>query len=178
MEQSDLTIKNVSAQLRVMKEAGLLMSRKDGKHVYYSVANGEVSRFWSTLQAFASYQFTELQAITAKLIDDSESMIGVNRKQLVSRAKAGDVVILDVRPSDEYDAGHLPYAVSIPLKELHAKLKTLPRNKEIVAYCRGPFCLLAVEAVRILRRKGFKSIRLEDGVQNWKLSGFTVEIST
>ena len=173
--QSNLTLKNVSAQLRVLKEAGLVTSRKDGKYVYYSVSDDKVPEFWGTLQDFSSRQLAELQAISRELIGDKENLEKVDRKTLLARARRDEVMVIDVRPRDEYEAAHLPFAVSLPLDELKVKLKQLPKNKEIVAYCRGPYCLMAVEAVHLLKRQGFKAIRLDDGVREWKSAGLPIQ---
>lgn len=172
--QSNLTLKNVSAQLKILREAGLAKARKDGKYVYYSISDEKVATFWSNLQDFSSQQLADLQKITAKLISEPEALIAVDRNELLSRARKEEVVILDVRPRDEYEAAHLPFAVSLPLEELKAKLKQIPKHKEIVAYCRGPYCLFAVEAVRFLKSKGYKAVRLDDGIQDWKTAGFPV----
>lgn len=175
VDQSGLELKNVSAQLRIMKEAGLLRSRKEGKYVFYSISDEKVADFWSTLQEFSSRQLAQLQTIATTLIASEDTLERVDRKALLARMKKGDVIVLDVRPSDEYDAAHLPFAVSIPLDELKAKLKGLPKNKEIVAYCRGPYCLISVEAVKILKSRGYKAARLDDGIREWKRAGFSVE---
>jgi len=176
VEQSGLELKNVSAQLRVMKEAGLVRSRKEGKYVYYVISDETVAEFWNKLQAFSSHRLAELRIAAKELIDERHTLEQVDRKTLFSRIKKGEVLVLDVRPSDEYQFAHLPFAISIPLEELKTKLKQIPKGKEIVAYCRGPYCLLAVEAVRLLRRSGFKAHRLDDGVQEWKSAGLPVEV--
>jgi rhodanese-related sulfurtransferase/DNA-binding MarR family transcriptional regulator len=166
--QSNLTLKNTSAQLKVMKDAGLLKSRRDGKFIYYSLNDRQVSEFWTSLQSFASRHLCELQKITAKLIADGEGVSGVNREELMTGAKSGEVIVLDVRPVDEYESDHIPFAISVPLADLKKRMKELPKETEIVAYCRGPYCLLAVEAVRILRRSGYQAVRMEEGVQEWR----------
>jgi rhodanese-related sulfurtransferase/predicted transcriptional regulator len=176
--QSNLTLKNASAQLKVLREAGLVRARKDGKYVYYSISDEKVAAFWSNLQDFSSRQLADLQKITAKLISEPEALTAVDRKELLSRAAKEEVIVLDVRPRDEYDFAHLPHAISLPLAELKTKLKQLPKNKEIVAYCRGPYCLLAVEAVRFLKAKGYKAVRLDDGIQEWKAAGLPLQNST
>lgn len=175
--QSNLTLKNASAQLKVLREAGLVRARKDGKYVYYSVSDEKVAAFWSNVQDFSSRQLADLQKVAAKLISEPEALTAVDRKELLSRARKEEVIVLDVRPKDEYDTAHLPYAISLPLDELKAKLKQIPKNKGIVAYCRGPYCLLAVEAVRFLKSKGFKAVRLDDGIQEWKAAGLPVQHS-
>lgn len=177
VEQSKIPLKNVSAQLKVLKESGLLKARKEGKYVFYSLSDETVGAFWSNLQEFSSRQLSDLREITAKLMSDPDSLVAVNRKELLSRARKEEVLVIDVRPGDEFAAGHIPYAKSLPLAELKAKLKQLPKDKEIVAYCRGPHCLFAVEAVRLLKRHGFKASRLDDGVQEWKAAGFPVQVA-
>ncbi len=173
-EQSNLNLKNVSAQLRVMREAGLVSSRKEGKYAYYCISDKKVAEFWSTLQDFSSRQLADLQKITKELIAEPDELAGVDRKQLLARARKGEIVVLDVRPRDEFDSAHIPFAISLPLEELKAKLKHLPKDKEIVAYCRGPYCLLAVEAVRFLKRRGFKAARLDDGIREWQSAGLPI----
>ncbi|MGZ3773417.1 MAG: ArsR/SmtB family transcription factor [Pseudobdellovibrionaceae bacterium] len=173
-DQAGLEIKNTSAQLKELKSALLVSSRREGKYVYYGIANKAVSDFLAELRTFSATQFVEIQKITRESCDDADAMTPTSRKQLLARAKKGDVILLDVRPSDEYDHAHLPYAVSIPISNLHKELKNLPKEKEIIAYCRGPYCFFANEALEILRRKGFKAIRLKDSVRDWEASGLPV----
>lgn len=177
VNQSGLELKNVSAQLRIMKEAGLVRSRKEGKYVYYLISDEKVAEFWSILQAFSSRQLAELQSIATELIAGGDTLERVDRKALLARMKKGEVIVLDVRPSDEYEAAHLPFALSIPLEKLKAKLKGLPKDKTIVAYCRGPYCLMSVEAVKLLNAKGYRAVRLDDGIREWKAAGFNIEVS-
>ena len=174
VEQSRLPLKNVSAQLKALREAGLISSRKEGKYVYYRLSDPKVAEFWSNLQDFSSRQLGELQEITAKLIG-APDLEGVDRRELLARAKRGDLVVIDVRPRDEYDSAHISYAISVPLDELKGRLAQLPKNKEIIAYCRGPFCVLAHDAVKLLRKNGFKAARLDDGVQEWKSAGLPID---
>lgn len=174
VEQSSLTLKNVSAQLKVLKEAGLVRARREGKYIFYSVSDEKVAQFWSNLQDFSSRQLAELRQISSELMQDSE-LVAVSRKELLAKAKRDEVLVIDVRPEDEYKSAHIPFAVSIPLAQLKAKLKKLPKDKEIVAYCRGPHCLFANEAVRLLKRGGFRAARLDDGVNEWKAAGMPVE---
>jgi len=171
VEQSGHSMKNVSAQLKGLKEAGLIKARREGKHVFYSLSDEKVGAFWSNMQEFSARQLSELQVIAAKLLDGSERLESVDRKELMARAKKEDVILIDVRPEDEFAAAHLPYARSIPLSKLKEHLKGLPKNKEIVAYCRGPHCLYAAEAVKVLRSKGYRASRLDDGIQEWKAAG-------
>ena len=175
VSQSRMTLKNVSAQLRVLKDAGLIKARKDGKYVFYSVAHTDVSEFWLLMQKFGSSQIKELQQITSELIKAPDRLVAVDREQLMKKAKSQHIIIIDVRPGDEYMAAHLPYAISIPLGDLKKRLKDLPKNKKIVAYCRGPVCLMSQEAVQLLKKQGFSAVRLDDGVQDWKNSGLPLE---
>lgn len=177
VEQSKIPLKNVSAQLKVLKESGLVKARKEGKYVFYSLSDEQVGAFWSNLQEFSSRQLSDLRDISAKLMSEPDLLVAVNRKELLSRARKDEVLVIDVRPGDEFAAGHIPYAKSLPLAELKARLKQLPKDKEIVAYCRGPHCLFAVEAVRLLKRHGFKASRLDDGVQEWKAAGFSIHVA-
>jgi len=174
VEQSKLPLKNVSAQLKVLKEAGLVKSRKEGKYVRYSVSDERVALFWSSLQAFGTSQMTELRQIAAAIALDPDSATAVDRRELMARAKRDEIVVIDVRPKDEFEAAHLPYAISVPLAEIKGHLKKLPKSKKIVAYCRGPYCLFAKEAVALLKRRGFKAVHLRDGVQEWKTAGQAV----
>jgi rhodanese-related sulfurtransferase len=173
VEQSSLNLKNASAQLKTLKDAGLVKARRSGKYVFYSLSDETVGAFWSNLQEFSARRLAELQKLSSELMSDPD-LVGLSRKELLARAKRDEVLLLDVRPEDEFQAGHLPYAKSIPLAELKSRLSKLPKNKEIVAYCRGPHCLFAVEAVRLLKKSGHKAKRLDDGVQEWKAAGFPI----
>lgn len=173
VEQSSLTLKNVSAQLKVLKEAGLVKARREGKYVFYSVSDEKVGVFWSNLQEFSARQLAELREISATLLVDADA-VAVDRKELLARAKREEVLVIDVRPEDEFKAAHLPYAISIPLPELKAKLKKLPKSKQIVAYCRGPHCVFGAEAVRMMKKSGLNAARLDDGVNEWKAAGLPI----
>lgn len=173
--QSGLALKNASAQLQVLKDAGLIRSRRDGKYIYYSVSDEKVPEFWAALQDFSSRQLMELREMAATLVGSPEKLVTSNRKELLARARRQEVVVIDVRPDDEYAAAHLPCAISIPLAELKSRINQLPREKEIVAYCRGPFCLFAVEAVHALKKQGFNAVHLDDGIQEWKNAGLPLE---
>lgn len=177
-EQANLGIKNASAQLKELKSALLVDSRRDGKYVYYRISNTSVADFMLGLRKFGEKHFAEVQKIASDAFDDSTSMEPVNRKQLLAQVKKGDVILLDVRPSDEYAKAHLPFAVSVPISELQKELKNLPKNKEIVAYCRGPYCFFAKEAVELLEKRGYKASRLKDSVHEWSTYGLPVESST
>lgn len=174
-EQGDLEIKNTSAQLKELKSAHLVDSRRDGKYIYYKIANKSVADFLLGLRTFNENHFSEIQTIAAKAFHDVDSMVAVNRKQLLAQAKKGEVILLDVRPSDEYAQSHLPFAISVPIANLQKELRNLPKNKEIVAYCRGPYCFFAKEAVELLKKRGFQATRLKDSVHEWASYGFPIE---
>jgi rhodanese-related sulfurtransferase len=177
VSQSKLTLKNTSAQLKVLREAGLIVARKNGKHVYYSLSDRQVAEFWSSLQTFSGRHLSELQKAAKSLINEKDALDGLDRKELLRRARLGEVIVIDVRPGDEFLSAHIPFAISLPLDELKAKLKTLPKNKEIVAYCRGPYCLLSADAVQLLKRHGYKASRLDDGIQEWKSRGLPIQFA-
>lgn len=176
-EQSGLGLKNTSAQLKELKESRLIESRRDGKYVFYRLADPTVAQFWISLRTLAEQRLDEVKKLTADLLVDSEIFTPTNRKELLSRAKDGDLLILDVRPHEEFLAGHLPSAVSIPIAELKQRIAELDRKTEIVAYCRGPYCVWADEAVELLKKRGFHASRLRQGVTEWRQDGLPIERS-
>jgi rhodanese-related sulfurtransferase len=176
-QHARIDVKNASAHIKVLRGARLLDSRRDGKHVYYRLADPAVGSFWLSLRSLAEQRLSEIRDVVQTYFDEPERMRAVDRRTLLERARRGDVVVLDVRPADEYATGHLPYARSLPLAELKRRLATLPRGKEIAAYCRGPYCVLSHDAVEFLRRRGFRAIRLDDGVLEWRAAGMPIESS-
>ena len=174
-DQANLGIKNASAQLKELKSALLVETRRDGKYVFYRISNSSVADFLLGLRVFSEKQFSEIQKIASASFDDIASMEPVNRKQLLAQAKKGEVILLDVRPSDEYAQSHLPFAISVPISELKKKFQNLPQDKAIVAYCRGPYCFFASEAVELLKKQGFKASRLKDSVHEWASHGLPIE---
>lgn len=176
-EQTGLGVKNTSAQLKELKTALLVSSRKDGKFVYYRLADEAVSELWLSIRKFSEAHLLELQKIASELIHGSQDLTVLDRKELLSKAKHGKIVILDVRPGDEYEAAHLPYAVSIPMSDLKKHIQKLPKDREIVAYCRGPYCVWAKEAAELLRSEGFQASHLRDGVCEWSAVGLPVKTS-
>lgn len=177
-EQAGSSVANVSQHLQVLKGARLVESERRGNRVVYRIADPAVGQMVHTVRAFAEKQLAEISAITKQFLSGREGMEPVDRDVLLQRVRGGDAVVLDVRPPEEYEAGHLPGATSIPLSELQRRLSELPRGKEIVAYCRGPYCVLAVKAVEMLRERGYEAVRLEDGVQEWLERGLPIETST
>lgn len=176
-EQTELGIKNASAQLKELKSSRLVDSRKVGKNVFYYLANESVARFLIHLRFFSEERSLELQQIVNEAFSHQSDLIEIDRKSLLTKAKRGEVILLDVRPVDEYNQGHIPFAVSVPISELSKHLKNFTKSKEIIAYCRGPYCFFAKDAVEYLRSKGFKAKRFSDSVQEWKSHGLPIESS-
>lgn len=174
-QQAAIDIKLASAHLRVLRQERLVETRKDGRHVLYRVAGEGVSALLVALREEAEERLVELQVALAELVEHPGEAEGLSGAALLRKAKDGDVVVLDVRPVDEYASGHLPHARSMPLEELSKQVARLPRRTPVVAYCRGPFCLLARDAVRLLRSKGLVAYHLSDGVAEWRARGLPVE---
>jgi len=169
-----MSVTNTSQHLQALRSARLVETRREGTRVYYRLAGDEVCRFLSSLRVLARARLAEVEQVVRDYLEEPGELEPLTRSELLERAQQGDVLVLDVRPAEEYAAGHIPGAVSIPLGELEQRLERLPREAEIVAYCRGPFCLLASEAVELLRASGFRARRLEDGLPEWRLAGFSV----
>lgn len=172
--EAGLTVANASQHLRVLHAARLVETEKVGLFVTYRLADESVCSFFQTLRSLGETRLAEVESILRQFREAPDSLEPVKKKTLANRIRKGEVILLDVRPEEEYRAAHIAGAVSVPLTELTARLAKLPRGKEIVAYCRGPYCVLAVEAVKTLRAKGFKAMRLEDGVPEWRAQGFPV----
>lgn len=173
-ERLGLPVANASQHLRLMHRAGLLTSRRDGKRVLYRPSDPAVLTLLVALRMVAERKSTQVRDVIASYFHRRDAFEPVARAELVQRLEEGRVTVLDVRPEDEYAAGHVPKAVNIPLRDLVRRLRELPRGREIVAYCRGPYCVLAFEAVALLRERGFKVRRLEDGFPEWKAAGLPV----
>lgn len=174
-ERAGLPLANASQHLRVLREAGLLRSRRDGKRILYRVADASVVALLGALRTVAERNLADVREAIAGYFAARDAMEPVTRRELARRIADGLVTVLDVRPEDEFASGHLPQAVNIPLRALARRLRELPRKREIVAYCRGPYCVLAFEAVALLRGAGFKVRRLEDGFPEWQAAGLPVD---
>ena len=172
--EAALSVPNASQHLRVLRSARLVDSRRDGLYVYYKLADSAVWRLWAALRELGQLRLTEIGELLSSISGD-EGVELVDRQTLWRMAQAGDVTVLDVRPATEFESGHIPGAASIPLEELERRLSEIPRDQPIVAYCRGPYCVLAVQAVELLRSHGFTARRLKDGVPEWREDGFPVE---
>jgi rhodanese-related sulfurtransferase/DNA-binding transcriptional ArsR family regulator len=170
-----LSVANTSQHLQVLRRAGLITARREGTSIHYRLAGPEVFELWRALRTLATSRLAEVERLAAAYLGDRDALEPVTRQELARRLRDGDrLVVLDVRPAAEHAAGHLPEAVSIPVGELRRRLAELPRDREIVAYCRGPYCAFAHEAVAILGEAGLSARRLEDGLPEWEAAGLAV----
>ena len=174
-EQAAISVANASQHLQVLRAARLVDAEKKGLYVEYRVADDEVGHFYFALRELAEARLAEVDKVTREYFEQRGAMEAVEGDELLRRVKVGGVTVLDVRPAEEYRAGHIPGALSIPVGELKARLKELPKDRDVVAYCRGPYCVMAAQAVDLLRKKGFKAHRMEQGVVDWRARGWRVE---
>jgi rhodanese-related sulfurtransferase/DNA-binding transcriptional ArsR family regulator len=173
--QLGLSVANTSQHLQVLRQAGLVATRREGTSVHYRLAAPEVFELWRALRTLASSRLAEVERLAAAYLGARDQLEPITRQELARRLEEGDeLVVLDVRPTEEHAAGHLPGAVSIPLAELRERLRELPGDREIVAYCRGPFCAFAHEAIEVLTDAGLTARRLEDGLPEWAAAGLPV----
>jgi rhodanese-related sulfurtransferase/DNA-binding transcriptional ArsR family regulator len=172
--QAGLSVTNTSNHLKELRTSGLVVRRKEGAFVYYQLADLAVHEFLRCLQNVAARQLAEARQIVKDYFAEPDALEPVSATVLLERLRSDDVVVLDVRPEDEYESGHIPGAISIPVRELERRLSELPPEKEIVAYCRGPYCVMSLQAVDILHARGFRARRLQEGVPDWRLAGLNV----
>lgn len=177
-DQAALSVANASQHLQVLRAARLVDAEKKGLYVEYRLADDEVCRFFVALRGLAEARLAEVDRVTREYLEERGQMEVVESDELLRRVRSGEVTVLDVRPAEEYRAGHIPGALSIPASELEARLKEVPKRREVVAYCRGPYCVMALDAVEVLRKKGFTAHRMEQGVVDWRARGWRVERST
>ena len=171
-----LSVANCSKHLQALRQAGLVGARKEGLRVYYGLAGDDVVELYSALQRVAENRVAEVERLIRLWLAHRDELEPVPAAELLKRAKKGLVTVLDVRPAEEYAAGHLPGAINIPIDRLESRLAKLPRRREIVAYCRGPYCLMSFEAVEKLRKRGLRARRLENGFPEWRAAGLPVEV--
>lgn len=174
-ERSGLSDKNTSAQLRRLRDARLVESRREGTYVYYRLAGPEVFRFIREIQELARARLAEVERVAEEFYSDPDGLESLGPEELLDRVRLAEVTVLDVRPADEYRAGHVPGARSIPLRELERRLGEIPPDREVVAYCRGPWCMLSIEAVELLRKRGFQARLMKEGIPDWRAAGRPVE---
>jgi rhodanese-related sulfurtransferase/biotin operon repressor len=170
-----LSVANTSKHLQALRQSGLVSARKEGLRVYYSLAGNDVAALLSALREVSEHRVAEVERLLRTWLAHRDELEAVPAREVLERAKKGLVVVLDVRPAEEFSAGHLPGAVNIPIHELAKRLKELPKRKEIIAYCRGPYCLMSYDAVSLLREKGMKARRLEAGLPEWRAAGLPIE---
>ncbi|WP_347939548.1 metalloregulator ArsR/SmtB family transcription factor [Peribacillus simplex] len=166
---ANMSVANVSQHLQTLANSRLVKFQKKGNYVIYELADAAISDFLTSLHTLSEKQFVQVQQIKQKFLNVNLELDGISLSELKDRMDKGEVILLDVRPMEEYEEAHIPGAVSMPIEELSEKLSTLPSNCDVVAYCRGCYCLMSVEAVELLRSKGFNAFRLEEGVHDWKL---------
>ncbi len=173
--ETGIDVRLASAHLKALRSANLVLTRRDGKNVYYRLSGPDVAALWVTLRSVAEEHLVELQVALSGMYAAPERLTPEDRRSLWERARAGDIIVLDVRPEEEYAEGHLPFAHSIPLAELEKRLAELPADKEIVAYCRGPFCLMSSEAASLLLKRGYQARKISDGVSEWQAAGLPID---
>jgi rhodanese-related sulfurtransferase/DNA-binding transcriptional ArsR family regulator len=170
------SVANTSQHLQQLLRAGLVVTRRDGNRIYYSLASKRITELWAVMRDVAEAHVAELDRLARTYLGDREQLDTIDRDQLAKRIKAGDVVVVDVRPAAEYQAGHIAGALSVPISEVGKRLRELPKSQQIVAYCRGPYCVYADDAVRALTRRGYRAARLEDGYPEWTAAGLPVTV--
>ena len=174
--ESGQSVANTSRHLQVLRMARLVEGEREGQFVIYRLADGEACEFTQQLRELAHTRLAEVDQILREFLGGREGMEPVDKETLLAQVRRGEVVVLDVRPQEEYQAGHIAGALSVPLEQLEERIAALPHDQEIVAYCRGPYCVLSVEAVDRLRGLGFRAVRLEDSVLDWRRRGFRVAV--
>jgi len=174
-DELQLSVANVSQHLQVLRRAGLVKGRREGTYVYYGLAAPEVLAFWRSLQEIAGQRVSEIDRLARAYLGDHDGLEAVTKEELKKRLRDKNVLVLDVRPPEEYEAGHIPGAVSVPIAELKRRLRELPKDKDIVAYCRGQYCSFAPEAVRYLIDKGYDAKILKEGLPDWAAAGLPLE---
>ena len=165
---------NTSQHLQVLRTARLVEARREGTSIRYRLTDETVADFFRVLRVLAVTHLAEVERITRQYLKGTEALEPVDRKTLLARVRKGEATVVDVRPAEEYRAGHIQGAISVPLEELKDRIAELPRDQEIVAYCRGPYCVWAAQAAQLLRKQGFQARHLEDGVLDWRASGLRV----
>ena len=173
-QEVGLTLANASQHLKVLRQARLVEADKRGVFVTYRVAGASVDSFYSALRGLAETRLAEVQQIARAFVEKRGSFEAVDKQRLLERVRAGEVTLLDVRPAQEYRAAHIEGAVSVPLRELETHLGSLPKERDVVAYCRGPYCVLAPQAVTLLQARGYRAFALGDGVAEWRAHGLPV----
>jgi len=174
-EQVATPVKNTSAHLRVLRHARLVDTRRDGTYVYYRLASHEVFGLLRTLEGLGHSRLADVQQVVRQYLDGRDDFEPVTLQELRRLMREGAVTVLDVRPAEEYQAGHIPGALSVPVRQLRRRLREIPKRREVIAYCRGRYCVFSLEAVTLLRKHGYRARRVHDGLPDWRAAGFPVE---
>lgn len=174
-KETSMSVANTSQHLQVLRQSRLVGAEKRGLHVIYRLADQAVCEFFHAMRGLAENRLAEIEQITREFLTARDSLEPIDRSALLEKVRQGEVIVLDVRPPEEYRAGHIPGAISMPLGVLKDRLDELPEDQEIVAYCRGPYCVMSIDAVELLRAHGFQAVRLEDGVLEWRSRRWPVE---
>ena len=170
-----ITVGNASQHLKILRAARLVDAEKQGLYVEYRLADEAVAHFFVALRTLAKSRLAEVERVAREYFEHRGALEAIEGDELVRRVRRGEVTLLDVRPVEEFQAGHIPGARSIPITELSARLQEIPKDRDVVAYCRGPYCVMAVDAAELLRRKGFTAHRMEQGVADWRVRGWRIE---
>lgn len=174
--EANIDVKLASAHLKVLKSARLVDTERDGRFIAYRLSGDDVSALWVNLRTVAEEHLVELKVAMDGIFSAPEKLDTETRKSLMKKARQGDVVVIDVRPSAEFNNGHLPFARSMPLDEIRQRIKELPADKDIVAYCRGPFCMMSAEAVALLKQHGLRAYKIADGIPEWQAAGLPLAV--
>lgn len=177
-DEAGMSAANTSQHLQVLEAARLVEARRKGRFVVYSLADVLVCDFFRAYRVLAEDRLAEIEQVRRRFLEERKELSAVDRETLMERVQAGEVVVLDVRPPEEYEAGHIPGALGIPLGQLKRRLAELPRSRDIVAYCRGPYCVLAVDAVRVMRSRGLRAFHLDASVHDWRARGLPLATGT
>lgn len=175
-EQLGMKIGNTSAHLRVLRRARLVETRRDGTFIHYRLADDRVLTLLRALQGVGQDRLAEVQQVVGQYLDGRDELTPITLKELRKLMRDGGVTVLDVRPIDEYRAGHIPGALSVPVPELKRRLNDIPKSREVIAYCRGPYCVYSLEAVTLLRKHGYRARRADEGLPDWRAAGHSVEM--
>ncbi len=172
---SNLSIANTSRHLQVLKQAALVSVRREGQKRFYGITGNDVTNLISSLRLTAEIHVAEVERLTQTYLDTKDDLEAIDALELIERTRHNEVTVLDIRPVEEFDAGHIPNAINIPPDEIAKRISQINNNKDVVAYCRGPYCLFAYDAIQALRKNGFKAQRLENGYPEWKAAGHPIQ---